>query len=457
MLLVGPSQGVFRLARCTSLLGLLLMLFVLVSSQTPQRNDTTGNKDDLDDISAEQKICVQTPKEFAEAFAKREPRCVSTNLIGRVFNGVNASTVYLQVDSKPATFYSGHDALERYLLSGYPEDFGYFTPSRAVNSLSDPDWPGLSQGPSNGFGLLQTIGYSPEYIHIDRVYVLSVFDVRDIATLQSQNKAYPFNADVAPLQPTWDALKEYYEWVYDDLGLVIPEEAMDVLRNSSFTDLTGCPVRCSYTSKSFPSENSTSPVITRDREEYAECPPAEEGTIQITPSPPDEQSAFCDPGWKAKMAEISAAFTAKYCQPEESVEAAKLLRDALRNATDVTDQAQWFRAFLIQSCVGTFSSLFVGNGFTYTGNRGLLTPTATEYIASPFNVSELPPEAKVDIFFCINGLNNGSVDADGTCPIPQLTAQAADVPGGLVARDSALPLYSLLPFLLHCLLVHIVV
>jgi len=101
--------------------------------------------------------------------------------------------------------------------------------------------------------------------------------------------------------------------------------------------------------------------------------------------------------------------------------------------------------------------LFVGNGFTYTGTRGLLTPTATEYIASPFNVSELPPEAKVDIFFCINGLNNGSVDADGTCPIPQLTAQAADVPGGLVARDSALPLYSLLTFLLHCLLVHIVV
>lgn len=87
---------------------------------------------------------------------------------------------------------------------------------------------------------------------------MSVFDVRDIATLQSQNKAYPFNADVAPLQPTWDAVKEYYEWVYDDLGLVIPEEAVDVLRNSSFTDLTGCPVRCSYTSKSFPSENSTS-------------------------------------------------------------------------------------------------------------------------------------------------------------------------------------------------------
>ena len=104
--------------------------------------------------------------------------------------------------------------------------------------------------------------------------------------------------------------------------------------------------------------------------------------------------------------------------------------------------------------VGTFSSMFMGNGFTYTGNRGLLTPTATEYIASPFNVSELPPDAKVDIFFCINGLNSGRMDAQGTCPIPQ-RAQAADAPGGLVARDSALPLYSLLTFLLHCLLVHI--
>ena len=151
---------------------------------------------------------------------------------------------------------------------------------------------------------------------------------------------------------------------------------------------------------------------------------------------------------------MAQSFTAKYCQPEESVEAAKLLRDALRNAKDATDQAQWFRAFLIQSCVGTFSSMFMGNGFTYTGNRGLLTPTATEYIASPFNVSELPPDAKVDIFLCINGLNSGRMDAQGTCPIPQ-RAQAADAPGGLVARDSALPLYSLLTFLLHCLLVHI--
>ena len=158
-----------------------------------------------------------------------------------MFNGANASSIYLGVDSKPATFYSGHDALEQYLRTGYPGRFGFSLPSGTVN-YSQPEFPGLESS-SNGFGMLQTIGYSPEYIRIDRVYVLSVFDVRAIATLQSQNGAYPFNADVAPLQPTWDAVKEYYEWVYDDLGLVIPDEAMDVLRNSSFVRLTGCPVR----------------------------------------------------------------------------------------------------------------------------------------------------------------------------------------------------------------------
>ena len=69
--------------------------------------DTGGGSDreDVEVVREEQKLCVETPEEFAIAFANRESRCVSRNLIGRVFGGSDASSVYLQVNSKPATFY----------------------------------------------------------------------------------------------------------------------------------------------------------------------------------------------------------------------------------------------------------------------------------------------------------------------------------------------------------------
>ena len=51
---------------------------------------------------------------------------------------------------------------------------------------------------------------------------------------------------------------------------------------------------------------------------------------------------------------------------------------------------------------------------------GLLTPTATEYIASPFNVSSLGKNESSTIYFCINGLNGGRPDENGECPIPEV-------------------------------------
>jgi len=387
-------------------------------------NDTVADREDVEAVKEEQQLCVETPQEFAVAFANREPRCVSRNLIGRVSGGSDASSVYLQLNSKPATFYSGNDALEQYLRTGYPQSFGYFTPSRAA-TISQPNFPGLVNL-SNGYGLLQTIGYDPEYIEIDGVYVLSVFDVRavnDVVSAQNAS-AYPFNADIGPIQPTWDALKEYYEWVYDDFDLVIPEDAIEILKNTTFMTLTGCPSRCAYTSLNFPSENMTTPIFSRDREDYRTCPVAEEGTIQVTPTAPDQDSVFCQGykgrEWRPKAATFSAVFTAKYCEPDQSVKAAEILRGALQNSTDSIDQAQWFRAFLVQSCVGNFANLFSGNGFTYTGDSGLLSPTITEYIASPFNVSDLPSDATENIYFCINGLNGGKPDANGTCQIPRI-------------------------------------
>eukprot|EP00890_Picochlorum_soloecismus_P005987 jgi/Picsp_1/638/NSC_00634-R1_---NA--- len=168
-----------------------------------------ADRSDVEDVIQDQKKCVETPTEFAA----REPRCVSDNLIGRVFSGTSASNV----NSKPATFYSGSDALEIYLRNGYPETFGYFAPSKDV-SISEPNFPGF-QSTSSGFSMLQTIGYSPEYIDIHSVYDTRAIDV----LVRSQNQsAYPFNADIGSISPTWDALKEFYEWVYDGLDLEMP-------------------------------------------------------------------------------------------------------------------------------------------------------------------------------------------------------------------------------------------
>lgn len=381
-----------------------------------------ADRSDVEAVIEDQKRCVSTPKEFVAAFEAREPRCVSDNLIGRVFSGTNASTVYLQVNSKPATFYSGRDALEMYLRNGYPESFGYFAPSRTV-SISEPNFPGF-QSTSSGFSMLQTIGYTPEYIDINSVYVLSVFDTRAIDTLvRSQNQsAYPFNADIGPISPTWDALKEYYEWVYDELDLVIPDAAIQILKNTSFMNLTGCPTTCGYVNLDFPSEKATTAVFTQPRIDYETCPAAKENSVQIDPSAPNQNSLYCKGymgrEWRPKIEKMDSVFTSRYCDPEQSVTAAQVLVDALRNTTDSIEQALWFRAFLAQSCIGSFFSLFSGNGFTYTGDNGLLQPTATEYIVSPFNVSDLGSDDVVDIYFCINGLNGGKPNEDGECPIP---------------------------------------
>lgn len=440
----------YGISKTSTLLFLCIACIQVTLVHSQKLESSYENRNDVEAVTEEQKICVETPQEFADAFAAREPRCVAKHLIGRVFGGRDASSIFLQVNSKPATFYSGYDALERYLRVGYPETFGYFTQSRAA-TISQPNFPGLESA-SNGFGLLQIIGYDPEYIEIDRVYVLSVFDARDIDTLvKSQNGSeYPFHADIGPIQPTWDAVKEYYEWVYDDLELVIPDQAMDILKNMSFMTLTGCPARCSYVSKAFPSENVTTAVITQDRVDYNTCPPAEQDAIQVTPTATDLHSTFCDGyegrEWKPKVEAMDSVFTARFCEPKESVKAAKLLRDALENTTDSIEQAQWFRAFLVQSCIGTFSPLFSGNGFTYTGDSSLWEPTATEYIVSPFNISELSPEAKVDIYFCINGLNGGKPDANGTCPIPVMPGRgkgAEVLSETIIAPTSAMSYYSL--------------
>ena len=109
------------------------------------------------------------------------------------------------------------------------------------------------------------------------------------------------------------------------------------------------------------------------------------------------------------------------CSPDQAYAAANLLKEKLESTDDVIEQTQWFRAYLVPSCNGGFNALFSGNGFTYSGNGGLLTGQSSEYIISPFDANDIPGDGKAFIPFCVNGLNGGMPQGDGPtgkCPAP---------------------------------------
>ena len=58
-----------------------------------------------------------------------------------------------------------------------------------------------------------------------------------------------------PFPPTWEALRLYYQAVFAEAGLQLPDEALRVLQNSSFPELTGCPALCTFVPADFPSRN----------------------------------------------------------------------------------------------------------------------------------------------------------------------------------------------------------
>ncbi len=69
--------------------------------------------------------CVTTPLEFKEAFERRQKRCVSPQLVGRVISARNASGLREDTEQKLAYFWSASDALAKYLSIGYPEVIVY--------------------------------------------------------------------------------------------------------------------------------------------------------------------------------------------------------------------------------------------------------------------------------------------------------------------------------------------
>jgi hypothetical protein len=96
---------------------------------------------------------------------------------------------------------------------------------------------------------------------------------------------------------------------------------------------------------------------------------------------------------------------------------ARSLAEDLVATSTPDEEAIVFRAFLIGNCGGAFNSLFSGDSFTATGFGGLVSPTSSEWIVSPFYQQEVSEENKAAIPFCINGQNGGRPNPDGSCAL----------------------------------------
>lgn len=78
-------------------------------------------------LVAEANDCISTPLEFKRAFEQRQPRCVSSELVGRVVSARNVSGLRGEdTEQKLAYFWSASDALAKYLTIGYPEVGGHW-------------------------------------------------------------------------------------------------------------------------------------------------------------------------------------------------------------------------------------------------------------------------------------------------------------------------------------------
>lgn len=90
-------------------------------------------------LAAEANDCISTPLEFKRAFEQRQPRCVSSELVGRVVSARNVSGLRGEdTEQKLAYFWSASDALAKYLTIGYPEVGGHWGGGGVCNRDGDP-------------------------------------------------------------------------------------------------------------------------------------------------------------------------------------------------------------------------------------------------------------------------------------------------------------------------------
>lgn len=99
----------------------------------------------------------------------------------------------------------------------------------------------------------------PPYTCMLQVYQLRVTTRSLLAnatrTLAAREPPVDFATGLPPFSPTWAALRLYFEGMFAEAGLQLPDEALELLQNSSFAELTGCPGVCTYVPADFPSKN----------------------------------------------------------------------------------------------------------------------------------------------------------------------------------------------------------
>jgi hypothetical protein len=101
------------------------------------------------------------------------------------------------------------------------------------------------------------------------------------------------------LRPYWSKLKLYYEYTYQPFGLKIPQAAIDLISNNTFSQLTGCGAQCSWTpSTGFPSACYPRGVYVGKRIDVNTC-----GLPSLLDAPSGYDDAACgpwnttNPGW----------------------------------------------------------------------------------------------------------------------------------------------------------------
>ena len=143
---------------------------------------------------------MTTPAQFIAAFKENglARRCVSEDLVGRLQNGPDASQALSRLQagtaSKPLSFFSGADALAKYLVTSFPENLGdnipQFDNAYFNQNYSSAGFAGLRRS-RNGQGLVNNIGFgAPDWSTTD-AYVLGVFSKSAIrAAMRSDNEFY---------------------------------------------------------------------------------------------------------------------------------------------------------------------------------------------------------------------------------------------------------------------------
>lgn len=379
--------------------------------------------------------CIKTPQEYIEAFRARDiGRCVDPDLFGRLASNANATISQIAATSfntRPANFFTGSDGLAKYLRYGPPPSVGNAWPQTGgppgwPQDVASSNWAGLQQF-SNGYALASGVGYSAGDVSVTDVFTITVVSRSAIAAALATSAPFANVSLItlaAGVSPTWNHLKDYFEVAWAEVGLTIPQAAIDVLASKSFPALTGCPSECAWHSNVFPSACAKRLVYTSTRTGPTTCAPLTQA--QFNPSPsctPDFQagfqpvaptsfdpaSSFCGDPWKSALAYFANKGVPIASCGRNLTQAAILagaLNDALKTTSDPTTQALYVRAFMLAGCEGNFNPLFTGNGYTAAGIGGLLVGEATEFLFSPFLTSDLAPGAIATTQFCL-GVNGG--------------------------------------------------